>query len=180
MTTIIFLSFFWKYWKSNSSLPLHHQLCREKRLISVLDGLWVAMIPCAVWYMRGISESTSLCKVMCLYFTKAKVVPCSTLFWCLQTNVLLTFVFYVNGKWLNWQMSANIFCQFEYVLSRWHVGSGMLVLVKESLWEAELGSDLGQGCKPELFSWASCYCSAFFKGISRMVRWLEKIQSKMF
>lgn len=56
---------------------------------------------------------------------------------------------------------------------------------KMTLQEDELGADLGWGRKLELFllsqsCLASCLCSAFLKGTSRMVKRLQKIQSEAF
>lgn len=124
--------------------------------------------PRAEWCSAGSSKSTDLCKVMCLRFTRQSRFS-FTLFLCVKIYMCC---------WFLWKcLDLACYCQYslliEYVISRWHTGSGMGVLVENrykmmTLQEDELGADLGWGHKLELFLLSqscltSCLCSAVLK-----------------
>lgn len=122
MTTIIFLSFFWTYWESNSSLPLHHQVRREKRARWMMGGHGTS---CCMVHVRDLCEHRSLQGDVSA-FPQSKGVPCSTLLWCLQVNLLLIFFFFL-WKCLelanDWKYSLSIWvCSFQMACGVWRVG----------------------------------------------------------
>lgn len=169
MTTIIF---FCKYWRA--ILCPCVTSCAEKHLIPVLDGWWwAATTPCWMvlgreqqehWPLQGDVSALHQAKQVLLH-----ILINTSLFWCVKIYMCC---------WFLWKcLDLACYCQYslliEYVISRWHTGSGMGVLVENrykmmTLQEDELGADLGWGHKLELFLLSqscltSCLCSAVLK-----------------